>query len=561
MNRLDSRNVLSALLSLFLAMGIWYFLAPTQLGGWVTYVIVDGNSMEPGFHLGDLALMRKQSAYQLGDAVTYQNAEMGRYVFHRIVNIEQDRFVLKGDNNTWLDSYHPTRDEMIGKLWVHLPKFGNLIQWARRPLVLALGCALLGGVMMSGLFLSPSQHGKRKGKETFGMDDILKGALYLTGFAAALFLGFGVFAFTRPLSIAADSFQYQQDGRFFYSAVAAPGVYDGNVIQTGDPIFPKLGCVMNVGMAYNLTGVGLQNVVGTRIFFARVLEEQSGWQRLIPLEAETTFSGNTYFNSAQLDLCQIQSLVASMEQQTGMRPSTYTLEVIAHSTFAAALDGQPVFDSYDAILPFKFDKVHFYLAADVKTGESLQVTKQGSGNGQGLLSNTLSVFGLEISVLAARVFSLIGLAGALVCMAAFGWYFLQGLRPGPDAIVRLKYGGLILDARGLTFQQNLPIVDVASIDDLARLAERQNTLITHVELNFMHVYIVQCNGALYRYYFSASQGEVAYLNSPSHHQLPGYGNAHDETIDAAPLDDSYYEDYGQNDSAPANRAGAIPRRR
>ncbi len=558
MNRLDSRNVLSALLSLFLAMGIWYFLAPTQLGGWVTYVIVDGNSMEPGFHLGDLALMRKQSAYQLGDAVTYQNAEMGRYVFHRIVNIEQDRFVLKGDNNTWLDSYHPTRDEMIGKLWVHLPKLGNLIQWARQPLILALGCALLGGVMMSGLFFSQAQRGKTK--ETFGMEDILKGALHLVGVGAVILFGFGVFAFTRPLSIASDSLQYQQDGRFFYSAAAAPGVYDGNVIQTGDPIFPKLGCAMNVGMAYNLTGVGLQNVVGTRMFFARVLEEQSGWQRLIPLEAETAFSGNTYFNSAQLDLCQIQSLVASMEQQTGMRPSTYTLEVIAHSTFAATLDGQPVFDSYDAILPFKFDKVHFYLAADVKTGESLQVTKQGSGNGQGQATNTLSVFGLEISVLAARVFSLIGLAGSLVCMAAIGWYFLQGVRLGPDAIIRLKYGGLILDARGLNFQQNLPIVDVASIDDLARLAERQNTLITHVEVNFIHVYIVQCNGALYRHYFSAGQGEVAYLNPPSP-QLPGYGNAYNETIDAAPLDGSYYEDYGQNNSAPVNRADAYPRRR
>src|SRR5213075_3175284 len=94
-------SIAVTLLSFILIFIVWMLLAPTQLGGQVSYVIVDGNSMEKGFHLGDLVLVRKALAYQIGDAVTYQNAELGRYVFHRIASLNVDHFVLKGDNNSW----------------------------------------------------------------------------------------------------------------------------------------------------------------------------------------------------------------------------------------------------------------------------------------------------------------------------------------------------------------------------------------------------------------------------------------------------------------------------
>jgi len=38
----------------------------TRVKGQAAYVIVTGNSMEPGFHLGDLAIVRRASIYQIG---------------------------------------------------------------------------------------------------------------------------------------------------------------------------------------------------------------------------------------------------------------------------------------------------------------------------------------------------------------------------------------------------------------------------------------------------------------------------------------------------------------
>ena len=156
-----SHSTLAAtLLSLTLVLIAWMALAPTQLGGQVSYVIVDGNSMETDFHLGDLILVRKSQTYQVGDAVTYQNAELGRYVFHRIVNLNFDRFVLQGDNNSWLDSYQPASEEIIGKLWIHIPKAGKAIEWLRVPLHLAIAIGLLGGSLMSNMLIQSSKHGK-----------------------------------------------------------------------------------------------------------------------------------------------------------------------------------------------------------------------------------------------------------------------------------------------------------------------------------------------------------------------------------------------------------------
>src|SRR5215212_5417774 len=82
----------------------WAMLAPVQVGGQAAYVIVSGNSMEPGFHLGDLAIVREAADYRPGDIVTYRHPTIG-LVIHRIQSREFNHFVLKGDNNSWLDSY------------------------------------------------------------------------------------------------------------------------------------------------------------------------------------------------------------------------------------------------------------------------------------------------------------------------------------------------------------------------------------------------------------------------------------------------------------------------
>ena len=89
--------------------------------------------MEPNYHTGDLVIVRKAQTYQVGDVVTYRDAEMGAFVIHRIIAIEQGQFVIKGDNNSWVDAYHPTHEEIVGKQWIYAPKAGRAMLWLRSP--------------------------------------------------------------------------------------------------------------------------------------------------------------------------------------------------------------------------------------------------------------------------------------------------------------------------------------------------------------------------------------------------------------------------------------------
>src|SRR6185437_4462176 len=111
---------LGALVALVAVAGLWYELAPAKLGGSHEYAVVDGISMNPKLHAGDLVLMHPSASYEVGDVVGYHNLQLGRLVLHRIVGKTGDRYVFKGDNNSFLDSYHPTQDELVGRLWIHV---------------------------------------------------------------------------------------------------------------------------------------------------------------------------------------------------------------------------------------------------------------------------------------------------------------------------------------------------------------------------------------------------------------------------------------------------------
>src|ERR1044072_8844664 len=137
MHMINPRQIISLVINLILAIGliaIWAAFAPARLGGKVAYVMVNGISMEPHFHYGDLTILRKADSYQLGDIVTYHDTDLHAYVIHRIIATDRKHYVLKGDNNSWIDAYRPTNEEILGKLWLYIPKIGNVFKWLHAPL-------------------------------------------------------------------------------------------------------------------------------------------------------------------------------------------------------------------------------------------------------------------------------------------------------------------------------------------------------------------------------------------------------------------------------------------
>ena len=111
---------------------------PQSLGGKVAYVKVDGHSMDPTYHLGDLAIVRKQSSYNVGDPVAYKIPKgefgAGAMVIHRLVGGDGVHgFTTKGDNRTIKDEWHPRTADVVGKVYYDIPAMGDKVAALTRP--------------------------------------------------------------------------------------------------------------------------------------------------------------------------------------------------------------------------------------------------------------------------------------------------------------------------------------------------------------------------------------------------------------------------------------------
>ena len=518
-------QAVAAAFLLVLIVIAWIVFAPLQVGGQAAYVIVTGNSMEPGFHLGDLVIVRQTSVYQAGDIAAYHNAELRSYVFHRIIGLDLDRFIFKGDNNTWTDSYRPTREELIGKLWIHLPGIGKAVQWARLPINMALMAGVTGGILTTVLLMGRSKRGRRKSKKSIvprtgapemppgpgqrarNWGGMMEGMFFVLGLLAFASLVLGIFAFTRPLQrTVADNVNYQQTGTFSYSGLAPLGIYDSTKIPSGQPVFPNLTCILNLQFTYTLVGDELQDISGTHQLMVQVSEDISGWQRTIPVEQAISFSGNSYTTDTIINLCQVEALVETMQQKTEFQSNYYSFVIIPSVTISGKVAGRELQDTFEPRLVFRFDQLHFFLAREDPQADPLSPTKTGILKGFRTEANTFSLLGKEFIVSGMRTYALIGLGLSLAGMLLLGIFIFTVTRRSQEALVQMKYGSMLVEVHDGRLETPARMIDVAAMDDLAKLAERHNSTILHQTRPGFHYYLVQDGGITYRYAVSEANG-------------------------------------------------------
>ena len=308
--RLRVRSALATAALLILAAVAWWYFAPTNIGGSTRYVSTSGISMEPRFHTGDLGIVRPASAYKVGEIVAYHSTLLHVTVLHRIIAIRNGRYVFKGDNNNFIDPVQPTRSELLGKLWLHVPHGGIVLKALHTPVVAAVLCVFLGLLLLAGAG-EKRRRRKRRRKGTTGSgppgipivnnpaDHELPrpfnfGALLTaSAIAVAVFVVLGLFGFTRPSSKpSAKITRYSQQVTFGYSAQVTPGpVYPGRIIRTGDPIFLTLVHSIALHIDYRVVGVDPSTVKGTEEVLLKLVGP-SGWSRSYVLTPSTHFAGN-----------------------------------------------------------------------------------------------------------------------------------------------------------------------------------------------------------------------------------------------------------------------------
>ena len=131
------RRLVGALVSLAWLVGalvVGWLLWPSSLGGCTTLTIVSGESMEPTYYTGDLVVSRCGPVH-VGDVIVYNPPDVGgARVIHRIVDGDADGWVVQGDNNSFLDPWQPTGDQILGSAVLHLPQVGKFAAILLSPL-------------------------------------------------------------------------------------------------------------------------------------------------------------------------------------------------------------------------------------------------------------------------------------------------------------------------------------------------------------------------------------------------------------------------------------------
>lgn len=503
-----------------LAAVAWLFLAPARIGGSTSYVTTHGDSMAPRFESGDLALIRPADDYRVGQIVAYRSKLLNTVVLHRIIGRDGARYVFKGDNNDFVDPTRPDRTELIGRLWLHVPRGGGVLA----ALTSRLSAAALAGCAALLLLLGAGRQRRRRDRRQPGAAPPLRQAnrcmasspsgptpaldgraMLLIGVAVSVaLLALAIFAFTRPPTTPTTvKSAYVEKVSFGYRANAAAGpVYRGGIVRTGDPIFVRLVDRVRVKIDYRFVAAARHNLAGTYDVLLR-LTGPTGWTRSTRLAPRRRFAGDHTSRQVTLDLPYLRSLIHRVETLTGApEGGAYTLTITPRVHVAGKLDGQPLTSEFRPALSFQLDALQLRpgsgsAATDVDEG-GLAPSRRGSVTAAATAANTIGVGARRVPVPTARTIALVGFV-----LAALSTLLIALRRHGrpsdPAAHIRRRYGRLIVPIAGTAPTPPHPPIDVTSIDVLAKLAERSERLILHHQRDGLDTYLVDDEGTLYRY--------------------------------------------------------------
>ncbi len=503
------KQLLSLALGLIVLGSLWYWFAPAALGGSSTYVVTRGISMEPHFHTGDLAIVRSQSSYHVGEVVAYQNNMLHTIVLHRIIGRAGARYIFKGDNNSFVDPERPVASQLIGALWLHIPAAGGDLQSIRSPLLIgalvAVGVLLLTGVgfvrrrrlrrrerRAEGSTQPASPHVPRRSASP------VAGVLAI-GFLALLpFLVLALLAFTNsPTTRHPYTVPYKQSGALSYSAEAPPGpTYPSGQAVTGDPLFAHVLKTVDFSFAYGFHAAGKHSLSGSASLGATVTST-NGWHTTLELASPTRFHGARALVAGTLDLTSLLALIHSVETTTKASGS-YTLTLLPRVSATGSVDARPLHATFAPKVQFSLTPIEAQplvsgsgssaigsSAGEQSVASQFTPSTSGSATGKRSEATSLSLGVATLSVATARtvardaivliVCAVLGILALLRPLRA-----LRAARPRDElTTIRSRYGRMIVPVERVWQLPGVPVIDVADMEALAQIAEHYDRSILH----------------------------------------------------------------------------------
>jgi signal peptidase I len=469
--------------------------------GNVSYVSTRGSSMAPAFHEGDLAVVRRSPSYRVGEVVAYRSSQLGSVVLHRIVGETAGHYLLQGDRNTWIDPDRPTRSDIVGAIWLHIPHAGGVVGALRQQLGVLLAVVLLAGGGATAATRRRRGHGGGGPPVPAWVWSRLHAwrAVTLACSVTTVVLSLvGFVAFTRPEATAVEhTIPFTQHAAFSYRSTAPKGpTYPSGRVVTGDPIYLRLVPAIDLAFDYSIDAELPVNASGT-VALDAVLADGTGWQQRVRLHPATSFLFDRARVEGHLDVGQLQAILAQVRADTGIQGGSATVTVLADVHLDATIGDRAVTRHFRPELAFRLDPLQMHLVEPSSTGApgGLRPTVRDSVSSRTTSPARLVLLGRHLPVGTGRRLGLVAMLAALATLVSAD-RLRRRLRAEP-ARIELRHGRRIVPVAGVA--PRAVAVDVTSMQDLARLAEQEQRLILHHRGEHGDVYLLRTDRAVYRY--------------------------------------------------------------
>jgi signal peptidase I len=519
-------RTLAAVATVLVLGAAWFVLAPPQIGGNTRLVVTSGSSMAPKIHQGDLALVRRGGDPAVGDVILYHSHELHRSVLHRIVALDGNAFVMKGDNNDFRDAEHPTAGQVQGKLWIVVPGAGRVAAWLHQPANFAIILFLLVfGSLAGGREISRRRHGpaqrpllpEKPSTPREPSDTVVaaaRGAFVPAGIGLVLFSLLAFFAWSAPdVRESTRPGGYSHTGVFSYAAaVPRSTVYPTGHVATGDAAFVKLVRRLNVSFAYRLDSSLPSDVRGGIGLDARITDG-TGWSRVVPITRVKPFDGPVARVDGVLDLNRFEAMGARLRDLTGSGTTTFTIALLPRVDVAGYAGSSVVNRVFAPELKFNLDAVALRLDAAGETPAELTPRLEGTTTVS--QPSLLDLGPVSLPVSQTRVFAGLGIGATLLLLLGAAALLARSGARSEDERIKARYGSRIVRA-STAIPDGRWISDVEDVDALVRIAQHYDRVILQTDDGNATTFLVDDGVTVYR--FRAQAGKAS---SSQFAALPG----------------------------------------
>lgn len=267
----------------------------------------------------------------------------------------------------------------------------------------------------------------------------------------------------------------------------------GDTFQRSQPIYAKLTQSIDVEFKYELQSQRASELIGETSVMLEV-SVSDGWKKSIELQRAVPFKGSVANAVVAISVPEMQQLIARIEKETGFKPESYNLTVVPTVSIRGIVDGTSVDTVYSPAFTFQLTATEVIPQSELRQSQRVL-----TGNAPAT-DNQVGAGRLNVGIKSLRVFGGATTVLGVIVTAAIGASTFLGVGRNEGAMVQARFKTVFIEATGVDATQPMSVVDVASLQDLARLAQRDGGIVFHENIGASNSrYFVPDGATMFQY--------------------------------------------------------------